>query len=52
MLFVGKSVPGTHQCNDLEKNLLMKKSRQRNFFKNLIITDESWLTLGGHVYNR
>ena len=51
-LFVGKSVPGTHQCNDLEKLLLMKKSRQRNFFKNLIITDESWLTLGGHVYNR
>ena len=36
----------------MQKTWLNKLSRQRNFFKNLIITDEAWLTLGGHVYNR
>ena len=28
------------------------KIRRRSYFKNLLVSDECWLTLGGHVFNR
>ena len=31
---------------------LCQSLRPRRYFRRLLISDECWLTLGGHVYNR
>lgn len=34
------------------KLFIIETIRSKSWYKNLLVSDECWLTLGGHVYDR